>query len=330
MLQIPGTLWWPLVLIGKIPGFGGFNHHSQVSRYSKYVICDDTWWYLMIFDDIWLWFKSLGPSKWTNPLDPPRPTTCPRPATSGSQTNLNGWSRKRSEKWKKWGSCDDYSVTCLLFFSSFLVVWDNNFGVPRKMEDIESPNILGFPVRNFGVQVKSFQAPKWKGTCTNQCTLPETNQLTPENWWLEDDIFSWGSAYFQELPLMEEIPNNHLGFIINTLVDVGINYQPQLVTAGIFLHQRSLTARSWKNGGWKKTTMTILSYWVLVIFRGYVKLQEGTLHGTNISPRMAFWRWCSFFPRWDMLIPWRVFVWQHGVLYFASPRSWRKSPPPRR
>ena len=33
---------------------------------------------------------------------------------------------------------------------------------------------------------------------------------------------------------MEEIPNNHLGFIINTLVDVGINYQPQLVTAGFF------------------------------------------------------------------------------------------------
>ena len=36
---------------------------------------------------------------------------------------------------------------------------------------------------------------------------------------------------------------------------------------------------------------------------------QGTLHGTNISPQNGMLKMIFLFPRWDMLIPWRVVSW---------------------
>ena len=80
-----------------------------------------------------------------------------------------------------------------------------------------------------------------------------------------------------------------------------------------------------KNGAWK----TILSYWVFGDFSGgrTVKLWEGTLQGTNISPQNGILKMIFLVPRWDMLIPWRVNCISGGFFWmksdFLSSTFWR-------
>ena len=44
----------------------------------------------------------------------------------------------------------------------------------------------------------------------------------------------------------------------------------------------------------------------IIIFRFHVKLWGCTYQGTNISPKNGILKMIFLFPRWDMLIPWRV------------------------
>ena len=46
----------------------------------------------------------------------------------------------------------------------------------------------------------------------------------------------------------------------------------------------------------------------LMIFLHFLALKIGTLQGTNISPQNGILKMIFLFPRWDMLIPWRVYV----------------------
>jgi len=39
---------------------------------------------------------------------------------------------------------------------------------------------------------------------------------------------------------------------------------------------------------------------------GKVEEEKNTLQGTNISPQNGILKMIFLFPRWDMLIPWRV------------------------
>ena len=40
---------------------------------------------------------------------------------------------------------------------------------------------------------------------------------------------------------------------------------------------------------------------------------QNTLQGTNISPKNGILKMIFLFPRWDMLIPWRVSVFYYGI-----------------
>ena len=55
--------------------------------------------------------------------------------------------------------------------------------------------------------------------------------------------------------------------------------------------------------------------------------QDSTLQETNISPKNGILKMIFLFPRWDMLIPWRVYCFYHQQ---KSPsRSMASSSPPR-
>ena len=43
----------------------------------------------------------------------------------------------------------------------------------------------------------------------------------------------------------------------------------------------------------------------------YKEVYLTTLQGTNISPKNGILKMIFLFPRWDMLISWRVFIWYH-------------------
>ena len=45
----------------------------------------------------------------------------------------------------------------------------------------------------------------------------------------------------------------------------------------------------------------------------FVGNDEGTLQGTNISPKNCILKMIFLFPRWDMLIPWRVSI--HSIIH---------------
>ena len=68
---------------------------------------------------------------------------------------------------------------------------------------------------------------------------------------------------------------------------------------------------------WMKTEFTFESNSVVShFFNGYPELNIGvmfqlkltTLQGTNISPKNGILKMIFLFPRWDMLIPWRVSI----------------------
>ena len=48
-------------------------------------------------------------------------------------------------------------------------------------------------------------------------------------------------------------------------------------------------------------------------------LIRDTLQGTNISPKNGILKMIFLFPRWDMLIPWRVHL--HSWLFFPGSQS---------
>ena len=47
--------------------------------------------------------------------------------------------------------------------------------------------------------------------------------------------------------------------------------------------------------------------------------KTSTLQGTNISPKNGILKMIFLFPRWDMLIPWRVSCW----MFFYKKKGWR-------
>jgi len=46
----------------------------------------------------------------------------------------------------------------------------------------------------------------------------------------------------------------------------------------------------------------------LYIYTMYMYIYIYTLQGTNISPQNGILKMIFLFPRWDMLIPWRVYM----------------------
>ncbi len=60
-----------------------------------------------------------------------------------------------------------------------------------------------------------------------------------------------------------------------------------------------------------------------------VDFRLGTLLGTNISPTKALLKMIFLFPRWDMLVPWRVdlsYLFHHLFLLTGQTRKFQKSP----
>ena len=55
-------------------------------------------------------------------------------------------------------------------------------------------------------------------------------------------------------------------------------------------------------------------------FYGLCLFQGGTLQGTNISPKNCILKMIFLFPRWDMLIPWRVDILIYINMYLNPPR----------
>ena len=59
----------------------------------------------------------------------------------------------------------------------------------------------------------------------------------------------------------------------------------------------------------------VFSYTFLHSFEKYRQMlfsRKITLQETNISPKNGILKMIFLFPRWDMLIPWRVGHWLHG------------------
>ena len=52
------------------------------------------------------------------------------------------------------------------------------------------------------------------------------------------------------------------------------------------------------------------------------KFLKYTLQGTNISPKNGILKMIFLFPRWDMLIPWRV---TYAVIQVTWPENWSNS-----
>ena len=51
-------------------------------------------------------------------------------------------------------------------------------------------------------------------------------------------------------------------------------------------------------------------------YYGYINPQQVYPPGNkHIPQKMAFWRWFFFFSRWEMLVPWRVSVYQLDIIY---------------
>ena len=67
---------------------------------------------------------------------------------------------------------------------------------------------------------------------------------------------------------------------------------------------------------WDQWLEDEMSFWGRPILRGYVSFRECTLVGTNISPTKAVLKMIFLFPRWDMLVPWRVIL---LVVWWRSP-----------
>jgi len=95
------------------------------------------------------------------------------------------------------------------------------------------------------------------------------------------------------------------------------------------LHHQSLTAKTLKKWWFSKLRIPIgfrelfkgrflLNFGVgYPIMRGFIY----TLQGTNISPKNGILKMIFLFPRWDMLVPWRVHVFlihPNGSCFFKS------------
>ena len=62
-----------------------------------------------------------------------------------------------------------------------------------------------------------------------------------------------------------------------------------------------------------------LSHWLTFKLLGILYLvgkMKFTLQGTDVSPKKLHLKMIFLFPRWDMLIPWRV------NFYFMAPKGW--------
>ena len=46
-----------------------------------------------------------------------------------------------------------------------------------------------------------------------------------------------------------------------------------------------------------------------------ISLKMGTLQGINISPQNGILKMIFLFPRWDMLVPWRVYIYMYLYIY---------------
>ena len=59
----------------------------------------------------------------------------------------------------------------------------------------------------------------------------------------------------------------------------------------------------------------------------YIYIPSGTLQGTNISPKNGILKMMFLFPRWDMLVPWRVYIfsWWFQIFFMFTP-IWGNDP----
>ena len=48
-----------------------------------------------------------------------------------------------------------------------------------------------------------------------------------------------------------------------------------------------------------------------------ISLKMGTLQGINISPQNGILKMIFLFPRWDMLVPWRVYIYICIYIYIC-------------
>ena len=53
----------------------------------------------------------------------------------------------------------------------------------------------------------------------------------------------------------------------------------------------------------------------------YLVWYQTTLQGTNISPRNGILKMIFLFPMWDMLIPWRVYIYIFGFHFTVKERT---------
>ena len=65
--------------------------------------------------------------------------------------------------------------------------------------------------------------------------------------------------------------------------------------------------------------------WNMAVFGIYVWFLgcTPTLQGTNISPKNGMFKMIFLFPRWDMLIPWRVHTWMTSYQPLTLYTCWR-------
>ena len=116
-------------------------------------------------------------------------------------------------------------------------------------------------------------------------------------------------AFFQQAMLVYQSVTYRGWYLINGLFMAFTAIWYGMILPGTLPETKSLPLNM---GGWEK----ILSFWKNWLFSG--GFRGGTLQGTKISPKNGILKMIFLFPRWDMLIPWRVNLRPPVVLYELS------------
>ena len=99
------------------------------------------------------------------------------------------------------GAIEDLVMITLLRFCCCLVIFERlrqQFWSPKKNGRDWIPQHLGFSSQKVECSSQVFPSTRVKGTCTDQCTLPETNRspMKIDGWKMK---FQFAMSYFQEL-----------------------------------------------------------------------------------------------------------------------------------